>query len=262
MAQARIAIRQRLALPQGIFMSDKSDDAKLPLGGTNRDTLVALFRGGIGAVPFVGSILAEIVGMFIPEQRIERLETYVKALAEQLAGKDQEELRARMTYPDNIDLFEEGALQSTRALSEDRRLRIAMLVAYGISGAEAARIEAKRLLALLREIDDDQLIILSSYLHKHRDDGSFWEKHKAVLEPVGAHIGSSREELDRDAMASLARDQLLRLGLIRERYRTPQRGENPEFDASTGRVKAISHELTTIGRMLLTHIGLAEPGEY
>jgi hypothetical protein len=160
-----------------------------PLGGTRRDTAVTVAKGVVGTIPFVGSIISEIVTTVIPQQRIERLESYVRYLNDRLAGDvDDGLLKERLRAPEYIDLFEEGAIQSARALSEERRNHIAELVASGISGDEKERIETKRLLRLLEEIDDDQIIILTSYLRKNRGNDEFFGKHKAVLETPRAHV--------------------------------------------------------------------------
>lgn len=131
------------------------DTAPPPLGGTWMDTSAALAKGGIGAIPIVGSILGEVVGLIIPNQRMDRIEAYLRHLSDRLASADAESLRAKFDDPEVVDLFEEGAVQSVRALSEERRAYITQLVANGITGDEKARIEAKRLLNLLEQIDDD-----------------------------------------------------------------------------------------------------------
>lgn len=184
-------------------MTDKTQN--LPtMGGTWRDTASALARGTLGAIPVVGSILGEVIGLLIPNQRIERVEAYLAILAERLRALDADALRKRLEDPQTIDLFEEGVVQSLRAISDERKAYIAAIVANGISGQDKDRIEAKRLLKLLAEIDDDQLVILTSYLHRHHGDAAFRPRHKAVLEPVRAHLDSSRDELDAGAMHELA----------------------------------------------------------
>ena len=68
-------------------------------------------------------------------------------------------------------------------MSDERKAYIASIVANGLSGEEKDRLETKRLLSLLREIDDDQVIILTSYLQRHWNDEEFCERHDAVLAP-------------------------------------------------------------------------------
>lgn len=239
-------------------MTDAKDPAP-PLGGTTRDIAMSLTKGAVGAVPFAGSILGEIIGTFLPEQRIQRLETYVRYLSQRIdaLGVPNDALKTE----EAIDLFEDGAFQSARALSAERQEQIASLVSSGLLGDHKERIEAKRLLQLLRQIDDDQIVILASYLHKNQND-EFRAKHAAVLDPVPAHLGSDQEELDSETGFRLARQQLATLGLLRPRFKAPRKNELPEFDTKTGMIKQAGYELTPLGRMLLTRIGLAEVGEF
>lgn len=233
--------------------------ADIPLGGTHRDTGVALLKGVVGVVPVAGSILAEIVSVLIPEQRIERLEAYVRHLNERLNGIGENEFKKLLSKPEAIDLFEDGAYQAAKALSDDRRERIAELVATGIKGEAATQLEAKRLLTLLNEIDDAQLIILCSYSHTFQQDEEFQERNASVLEPVHADLASSQEELDRATMFNLNRDHLLRLGLLKLLFQQPRQGQMPEFDRDTGMIKSSGRELTPVGRLLLRKVGLLGP---
>lgn len=242
-------------------MSDQ--EKPLPvLGETKTDHAVSLAKGALGAIPLVGSLIAEMVGTLVPRQRMDRIEDYLNKLAESIKVANEELLKQKLNDPDIVDLIEEGGFQSARAISEERRQHIAKLVTHGVSGDEKDRIEAKRLLSLLKEIDDDQIIILTGYLRRYLNDHDFHERHAAVLEPVGAHLGSSREELDRETMFELARGQLVNLGLLKPRYQSLRKGEMPEFDRQTGTIRSMGNDLTPLGRILLARIGVAEPGEF
>src|SRR5437762_10825181 len=137
------------------------------LGGTKRDFGRTMLKGAIGAIPYCGAILAEVVGQIIPEQRIQRLESYVKYLNDRLSLLSLEAVSTRLRQPENVDLFEEGANQSARALSQERIEYIANLVSHGLLGEEKERLESKRLFNILREVDDDQIIMLTSHLQKY-----------------------------------------------------------------------------------------------
>ena len=47
------------------------------LGNTTTDIVTSLVKGGIGMVPAVGSLIAEIVGNVIPNQRVDRISNCV-----------------------------------------------------------------------------------------------------------------------------------------------------------------------------------------
>ena len=44
------------------------------------DKIAALTKGIVGSIPFGGSVISEIVGMLIPNQRIDRLAKYIQVL--------------------------------------------------------------------------------------------------------------------------------------------------------------------------------------
>lgn len=223
--------------------------------------LTVTVKGGLGIIPGVGGLLAEVAGQFIPQQRIERLEDYARHLSQRLDQTDERLLREKLEDPERIDLFEEGALQSARALSPERQDYIASVVARGITGDEKMRIEAKRMLKLLREIDDDQIIILAGKLRRNEGDQDYQERHAAIITPPRVHLDSPRGELDKDALFELARMELVRLGLLAPTFKSLKKGEQPEFDQKTGMMKQQSRRLTPLGRMLLRHIGLAAEDE-
>ncbi len=236
--------------------------ALAPLGGSSTDPAKALLKGVISGIPLVGGVISEIVGQVIPDQRIDRLERYVIHLAEELQGLGADEtVTERMKAPENVDLFEDGAFASVRALSGERREQIARLVAQGISGDDQARLEAKRLLALLTQVDDGQIIILASYLRKNQVSPAFLSRHATVLASGRSPIKMSGADRDADLLYRLGQESLLRLGLLEETFQRPARGEAPELDEQTGRMKVQGRRLSLLGRLLLRRLYLAEEGE-
>ena len=232
-----------------------------PVEPTPRDRTLSAVQGLTGVLPVIGSIVANLLNQIIPEQRWERIREYLRKLESRVAAVEAQTLASALREPRKVDLFEDGAAQAGRALSSERLDYIATLVARGLTSGEREEIEAKRLLKLLGQIDDDQIVILQSKLSRHMRSEEFYERHGEVLEPVGAHLGSSRDELDREAMYRLARRQLVDLGLLDQTFRKPRKGDLPEFDEKTGMMKSQGTRLSPLGRLLLRHIGLAEEGE-
>src|ERR1700692_2419056 len=115
--------------------SKESRDGRLPeLGPGGGDRTAAVIRSVISNVPIVGQTLAEIRTELIPNQRIERVEGYLKLLAMEL---DELKVSAEAAkVPESIDLIEDGAYQAVRALSEERRQYLARAVATGIAEDE------------------------------------------------------------------------------------------------------------------------------
>lgn len=237
------------------------DEEPPKLGAGASDHISALLRMGAGAIPVAGAAFSELITHVIPGVRLERIEEYLRWLTVKLQALTQEELQCRLQEPENISTFEEGGYQCSRAITSDRREQIASIVAHGISGDSSAAIEARRLLNLLSELDDGQIIILSSHLSKNMFDDKFHERHRHILTGPAVHMQSPTEDIDKRAVHELAKAQLISLGLLRPRYKKPKKGEAPEFDLKTGMVKASSVDLTPLGRLLLRRIGIAAEGE-
>jgi hypothetical protein len=237
-------------------------DETPPLGETWLDKGTALAKGTIGMVPIAGSILGEIVGLIIPNQRLQRLETYARYINERLDKIDQHNLRDKLVRPESINLFEDGAYQAARSLSDDRKKYIADIVASGMAGDINEQLQSKRLLQIMNNIDDDQIIILAGHLLKNMHDQDFFQIHQEVLEPKVAYIGSGNDEVDAATLYREARVHLTRLGLLRPNFKKPRHGELPDFDEKTGMMKANGFELTSLGRLLLKKIGVANDDDF
>ena len=144
----------------------------------------------------------------------------------------------KLVHPRKIDLFEDGAFQAIRSLSKERMHYIAESVAKGISGEKQEEIVAKRMLRLLQELDDGQIILLASRLVKNRRNNEFWEIHSDTLKFESASINSSPQEREKATMREMAEQGLVRLGLL-----------NTHLD------------ITQLGLLFLRHIDLAGPSD-
>ena len=144
--------------------------------------------------------------------------------------------------PHQKALFEEGALAATRATSPERIEGIAAIVAEGITGEAAEAEDRRRLLQLVNELSEDEIVLLCDYTQRYGSDGAWSAKHAAVLEPVSSHMGSDRGTLDRELMRELRTAKLLRLGVLREKPRPSGRGT--------------SKDLSPLGRYVLRELNL------
>ena len=72
-------------------------------------------------------------------------------------------VKDRLYENEGLDLFEEGLLQASRSISEERRRRLANLLAKSLSQEELKYAESKKLLNLLRELTDPEVLILLYY---------------------------------------------------------------------------------------------------
>lgn len=218
-------------------------ERSIPVLGTGSgDHVAAILRAVAAAVPLAGGVIAEAVNYTIPSTRMQRVENYLTWLSEKLSGLEEATLRERFVSPENIDLLEDGARQAARALSDERVERLARLVADGIRIASIPYVESRRVLRLLEELDDIEVIILASFLQKNSHDAEFRQKHGDVLYQKPAHLGSSQSELDADVVHNFGRQRLMQLGLLND---------------------ARSYvDITPLGRLLLRRIGLAEHDDF
>lgn len=233
---------------------------KPKLGNTSTDIVVSLTKGTTGMIPFVGSLVAEIVGNVIPNQRVDRIVRFVELLESRLDNVEQDVARQRMASPEAVDLLEDAFSQAARATTGERLEYISNVVANGFSADELKQAEVKRMLWLLGQLNDVEIIILRSSLCSTREeyeaDAEFQIKHEEVLAADATHLGSSEEEFEAAAVKRSYRSHLHDLGLIRHRYKKPKRGELPEFDDSTGMMKTSGLDVTRLGRMFLHYLDL------
>ena len=242
-----------------------SDEIVSPdqLDNSRMDYVASLTKGGLGAVPFVGSLLAEIAGTLIPQQRLDRLANFAKQLharVEDIEGK----VHAKLSDENFTDLVEEVMRQAGRSTSESRRSYLASLLANGIDSNDISAMESKHLARILGELNDAEVIWLIFYsTRQHADDQDFDEfmrTHDAILSPVGAHSASPISELDAETLQQSYKAHLSQLGLIQPKYAIDRKTKSPEFDRR-GRQKLKGYESTRLGRMLVRQISDARTVE-
>lgn len=230
------------------------------LGNTSRDIVASLAKGTTGMVPFVGSLIAEVVGNIIPNQRVDRIVRFVELLEQRLGKFEEETLRRKLVDPQVVDILEDSFTQAARATTQKRLEHIANAVANGISAEDLDQAQVKRILWLLGQLTDEEIVILRSKLAQTTDDvhrdAEFREKHEQLLAPDVTHMGSSEDEFEEAALKASFHQHLFDLGLVRHRYRAPRRGELPEFDDKTGTIKPSGSDSTRLGRMLLRYLNL------
>ncbi|MEX0748775.1 MAG: hypothetical protein WD467_03325 [Candidatus Saccharimonadales bacterium] len=221
------------------------------------DWTAIVTKASLGAVPIAGSFLAEIVGTLIPNQRIERIAEYVTELNNKLETIPEHVVKRLRNNEEFIDLVEESIIRVARSISEERRKYILNIVQNGISDDDSTVNNAKYLLRLLSEINDNEVIWLR-YFHERtlNDKAHFQALHKNILSPVQVVLGSSKEERQRGAVQESYKEHLERLGLIENNIKMNKDLGVPEYDTFTNKPKVSYTQTTTLGNMLLEKIGL------
>jgi hypothetical protein len=192
-----------------------------PLEDRPVDRAVAIAKGVVGAVPIVGALAAEALTEFIPGQKLDRLESWLNRFSERVSSLENgvERLRTRLSTPEGADVFEDGAVQASRALSDDRRTRLANLIANGLAGPDFEHDKMKTLVRLFSQLTDSELIHLTFY-SQPPTMGSAWHKrlvdrYPDVLRPLSREIGLPQEQRERVALQDHHKDTLARLGLLK-----------------------------------------------
>lgn len=224
------------------------------------DIAAIIGKGLLGAIPIVGPLAAEIVGNVIPNQRIDRIESLLRTLEAKIAKEDTLKFEENIFESTSVDLIEDSFVQACRALSEERTEYIASLLKNSLTDKELKHIEYKRLLSILGELNDIEIIILKSLTLLHGEKGSeeFWKKHEQALEEPIVYLGESQEKWDKSEIYKTHKEHLTRLGLLKIRFKKPSKGEIPEFDENTGIIKAQGYDITHLGELFLRSIDQGE----
>jgi outer membrane murein-binding lipoprotein Lpp len=112
----------------------------------------AAVKSLVGAVPFAGSLLVEIAGIVIPNQRLDRVATFAQHLESKLRTLEQSFVRSQLTNENFTDLMEEGLRQAARSLSDERREHIATLISKSLDPSGMSYAESRHFLRVLGEI--------------------------------------------------------------------------------------------------------------
>lgn len=236
-----------------------STDDKLPtpIQVNAVDYVTAGAKAILSAIPFAGSLLAEIAGSIIPKQRVDRIADFASKLEQRIVHLEKGSVISALNNEEFTDLTEEALRQASRATTAERREYLATLLATSLSSDAISYAETKHLMRLLGELTDVEVIWLRFYaVPTLGGDEEFRELHTNVLHPKAAHLGSSENEIDAEAIQKSYRDHLIRLSLVSAEISKGRDG-TPEFDRFSGNFKVNYHQASRLGRLLLKQIGLA-----
>jgi hypothetical protein len=221
------------------------------------DYVVSAAKAALGAVPFAGSLLSEIAGSIIPNQRIDRIVAFAEELESKLSEVDRRLMRAALANENFTDLMEEALRQVARSVSQERRAGIAALLVNGLKPDDMSYVESKHLLRILGEVNDIEIIRLGSHLYETFGSGrEYWAKHSEILEPVAPTMGSSERELEKATLQDSYDQHLAQLGLLQARHNVDSRTNQLVVDRFTGAPEVRGYGITSLGRILLKQIGV------
>ena len=179
------------------------------------DLAAAVSRGVLGAIPLIGPLAAEAVSSLIPKQKLDRVVDFVAILSSQVSTLhlDVATIKGRFEREAFLDLFEDGVLHASRALSDDRKKAIAALLANSISEEQLRYEQTKKLLRLLDSLLDPEIILLN--FHGLRGDAkqAYQERHRDLIRP-DSFTDDRDEYAKKMALLQNYDDTLVRLGLL------------------------------------------------
>ena len=238
-------------------LDDAGDATTLPaqapaeLRNTLRDYVIMAGRAAAGAVPIVGGAITELIG-FIPQQRQERVITFLVTLAQRMQALDRKfNTHNLMT----VDLFESAVQQATRAIRPERNQYLVNLM-KDCADVDATQYEVdKKILHVLTELTDKDIEVLKAHAHwsttvvLERD----WPQSRfltaadrKLLDPkVKYEIESSQVSL------GIHRAILLRLDLIHPGQTRQHIREVAGIPVIDTEQPMPAFEITTFGRLLL-----------
>src|SRR5438093_7929393 len=234
------------------------DELPEPLKTRAIDYVSSGTKAALGAIPFAGSLLAEIAGSIIPRQRVDRIADFAAKLEMRIKDLEEQDIRVNLNDEEFTDLVEEALRQAARSTTEARRGYLASLLANSISFDAIEHAESKHLLRLLGELNDVEVLWLRFFhVPTIGGDKEFRELHKEVFGRRTAYIGCSIEELDDHALQESYKEHLIQLDLL-TRHISKDRDGMPEFDRFSGNFKVSYTEASPLGRLLLRSIGIIE----
>lgn len=233
-------------------MGKTNEIAKRPpepsLGSNHADKAAALARAVVGGVPIAGPFLAEVLTAVIPNQRLDRVEAFLLLLGQELERLSASE---KASQPASVPVIEEGLSQAARAFTNERRQYLAKCVAHGVNADEQAKLNELKILRMLEEIGDDDLLLLDAL-----DDAKARDKLSA-LQPPPLRANAPDKERAKGELHQASHRKLLSIGLLSSspytdeprRWRYGKHGELEEAPC-----------VSALGRMVLVRVGLRPSG--
>lgn len=219
------------------------------------DSAVSIAKGIVGALPVVGGLFAEIIGMTIPNQRIDRIVGVLNELQRRISEVEIEQIKSNKYA---LDLFEDGIIQAARSLTELRNRYIAIFIKNCISVESETYGTKKKLFYILQDLTDLDIEILLSIEH-WKDRGMRHKIQTEFLSYSEYNSLSKEEQFEYDTRREawgLHMATLERHGLISAEIEKPGMEYDPRsIDRKTGLPKITGYKITNLGKLILQSIG-------
>lgn len=222
---------------------------------TNKtDYIVSGIKGVLGAIPVVGSFVAECICIRIPNQRMDRIKKFTEKLGNKIEHLEKSKINTLFKDPEFIDLLEDSILQTTKAISDERIEKITQLLSKGMMGKNIEHEKYKRYLFLLSQLTDSEIVKLGGFYYPSQGKAEYYTKHKDTLKNIPPSFASTPDEIEKFAIHESHIQHLHQLGLLEASYNIDKDLGIPEFNSITGMMKPSGFSITELGKSLLKYI--------
>ena len=231
-----------------------SDEKRISLRVGKADLAAMITKGAVGPLPIIGPLAAEVLGNVIPNQRLDRMAALLTRLDERVAAVESDSLKSRFSDAEFVDLLEEAMVQASRARSDERIGYIAEILKRGLTAEDRGMAGHARLMGLLGQINDPEVVLLRGHAPLPKPDLEFLEKHQDTLRrPHPSFAGPDPSTHEAAAIHDSYVDHLVNLGLLKNEY-----GELRYDSKVKDILKPKRRRITRLGEMLLREIGMLD----
>ena len=222
------------------------------LNNNKTDVIVSVLSASLETIPVAGSFLAELIENVIPNQRQDRIVTFIKELSEKVneLGITIEELKEKYNDP-KYSMFSTNCLRYVaNEVYEEKIEYYKNLACDAISNDEKTLIHDERILKILGELDYFEIQYLIFY------DASAFLKQDIMdktLERIGIKFtqpsyifAMTDEEKDEETFKQITLNNLYYSGLL----------EREEKYSSKGKFQGYKYKITHLGRLVLKKVGV------
>lgn len=227
---------------------------ELKINLDKREAGIGFLKAVLSTIPFAGPFFAEAAGVVIPNLKAQRVERLTEILAERLFGEVFSDscIRERLQDPKFLDLFEDGLIQASRALSEERLKRIASFLVNGIAEAEFDYLTSKRMFTLFSELNDAEVAILIASGYKDTRQHPYMVLEKG--QPIALGDLTPTERSFRMDVYDSYIDHLISMGLLKPG--DVKQGVLRQYESERVKVnRPMFYTLSPLGYLMLKHVG-------
>ncbi len=164
------------------LMSITNVDLSVDVDTNKSDIVASVLKGIVGAVPFAGGILAEIITVSIPNQKQARIANFMEIFGYKIKYLEEAILAEKMKTEEFKDLLEDVIRDASRALTPERREYLASLLKNSITREELDHLGHKKILDELNTLNDAEIIILKyHFIRDEKEREEYQKKHDHII---------------------------------------------------------------------------------